>query len=453
MGALDKIIPARFRVAKPGKNAPPPGQLQLVGPVQKRASAVGRLISMLGGVRVPQRSTVKYEINAREGYEKNPVVYRCIRLKQEALKSVKLMVYIGEDEAPETHPLHVLLNGPNPRQSGGDLIDEIVGHLDLGGEAFLEGVKLARTGELYEIYAHRPDRMSPVPGLDGLAEAYLFEAATGQKTFPVPMTGFSPILHIRQWNPRDFWRGLPTVAAAAAPADEYSEAVQQNRALLNNSAQPSGALVFKPKEGQGNLTDEQFERTNAELVENHVGPENAGKPFVLDNFEWIQMGMSPRDAMAVEQRAAAARETALAMGVPPLVLGLPGDNTFANFKEANAAFYRQTVQPLGTFITDKLTRWVRPLYGLNVRIAFDWEDSPLAEEERSLRWERAEKATDLTVDERRALKGYAPLPGGKGEHVLVAGGLSILDDVILGEPDPEEEAALAYGREPADKED
>ena len=33
-------------------------------------------------------------------------------------------------------------------------------------------------------------------------------------------------------------------------------------------------------------------------------------------------------------------------GVPPMLLGIPGDNTYANYQEANRAFYRLTVLPL-----------------------------------------------------------------------------------------------------------
>jgi phage portal protein BeeE len=32
--------------------------------------------------------------------------------------------------------------------------------------------------------------------------------------------------------------------------------------------------------------------------------------------------------------------------VPPLLLGLPGDNIFSNYSEANRAFWRQTVLSL-----------------------------------------------------------------------------------------------------------
>jgi phage portal protein BeeE len=50
------------------------------------------------------------------------------------------------------------------------------------------------------------------------------------------------------------------------------------------------------------------------------------------------------DFMAAKDGAA--REIALAFGVPPMLLGIPGDNTYANYQEANRAFWRQTVLPL-----------------------------------------------------------------------------------------------------------
>ena len=38
----------------------------------------------------------------------------------------------------------------------------------------------------------------------------------------------------------------------------------------------------------------------------------------------------------------AAREIALALGVPPMLLAIPGDNTYSNYQEAQRAFWRQT---------------------------------------------------------------------------------------------------------------
>src|SRR6476661_3609488 len=45
---------------------------------------------------------------------------------------------------------------------------------------------------------------------------------------------------------------------------------------------------------------------------------------------------------ALTQQAAAA--ITLAFGVPPMLLGLPGDNTYSNYAEANRSFWRQTAR-------------------------------------------------------------------------------------------------------------
>ena len=55
-----------------------------------------------------------------------------------------------------------------------------------------------------------------------------------------------------------------------------------------------------------------------------------------------------------ELKAAAARDIALAFGVPPMLLGLPGDNTYANYREANRALWRLTLLPLAGKILGRL---------------------------------------------------------------------------------------------------
>ncbi len=59
-------------------------------------------------------------------------------------------------------------------------------------------------------------------------------------------------------------------------------------------------------------------------------------------LDWKPMGFSPSDMEFQQTKDSAAREIALAFGVPPLLLGLPGDATYSNYQEANRAFYRLT---------------------------------------------------------------------------------------------------------------
>src|SRR3546814_1188179 len=81
------------------------------------------------------------------------------------------------------------------------------------------------------------------------------------------------------------------------------------------------------------------------------GAANAGRPMLLEGgLKWQSLSLTPADMDFTETKAAAAREIALAFGVPPMLLGLPGDNTYANYQEANRALWRLTILPLVTKI-------------------------------------------------------------------------------------------------------
>ena len=76
---------------------------------------------------------------------------------------------------------------------------------------------------------------------------------------------------------------------------------------------------------------------------------NAGRPLLLEGgLSWQPLSLSPKDMDFLEAKNAAARDIALAFGVPPMLLGIPGDNTYSNLAEANRAFWRTSVVPLVT---------------------------------------------------------------------------------------------------------
>ena len=98
----------------------------------------------------------------------------------------------------------------------------------------------------------------------------------------------------------------------------------------------------------------------------------AGRPLLLEGgLDWKAMGLSPKDMDFVEARNGAARDIALAFGVPPMLLGIPGDNTFANYQEANRAFYRLTVLPMLTRTAASLSAWLGGAYSEGLRLEPD----------------------------------------------------------------------------------
>lgn len=353
-----------------------------------------------------------YSALAREGYQTNAIVHRCVRLVAESAAQVGVSVRIGGREISD-HPLNGLLARPNPRQAAGAFLETLYGHLLVAGNAYVEAVTL--NGELRELHALRPDRMRVVPGRDGWAEAYDYTVGGESVRFRQDGEGkddnvLPPILHLSLFHPLDDHYGMPPMEAAARALDIHNAAGAWNKALLDNAARPSGALVYAGPEG-ASLTDSQFERLKAELEESFQGSRNAGRPLLLEGgLDWKPLSLSPKDMDFIEAKAAAAREIALAFGVPPLLLGLPGDSTHANYAEANRALWRQTVIPLVRRTLGSMAGWLEAAFETDLAIEPDLDAIEELAEDREKLWSRVLAAGDLLTDaEKREALGYPAL--------------------------------------------
>ena len=82
-------------------------------------------------------------------------------------------------------------------------------------------------------------------------------------------------------------------------------------------------MVFKGADGQGTLSAEQYDRLVSEIEAHHQGARNAGRPMLLEGgLDWKPMGFSPSDMEFYQTKEAAAREIAIAFGVPPMLIGI-----------------------------------------------------------------------------------------------------------------------------------
>ncbi len=198
-----------------------------------------------------------------------------MRLIAENASTVPLILHHQGHEL-DTHPLLELLTRPNARQTGTDFLEGLIGHLLVAGNAYVEAVAL--DGVVGELYGLRPDRMSMVPGPDGWAAAY--DYAVGERVMRFHQEGaVPPILHLTLAQPFNDHLGFAPLEAAAIAIDIHNAASQWTKALLDNAARPSGALVYT---GTGSLTEEQFSRLKSELEDSYTGSHNAGRPLLLE---------------------------------------------------------------------------------------------------------------------------------------------------------------------------
>jgi HK97 family phage portal protein len=377
---------------------------KLFGRSEVKQSQTGAALVMTPGQ--PVWSGRDYAAFADEGYAKNVTAYAAINKIADAASSVKFNIFRGKQEL-EAHPILDLLARPNPMQSGPDYMAVKVGYYMIAGNGYEERVTIG--GTVRELYQLRPDRMKVIPGANGFPIAFEYKVAGRCVRFDIDPTSMdSDIRHMKSFNPLNDWYGQSAIEAGAYAVDQNNEAMKWMQALLQNSARPSGALTTKDDK---DLSDDQFHRLKAQIDDQYTGSRNAGRPMLLEGgLKWEQMGMSPIDMQIIETKYSSARDVALALGVPPQLIGIPGDNTYANYAEARLAFWEDTVIPLVELIAADWNAWLAKPQGVELRP--DYDQIPAIAEKRKVMWDMADKATDLTINERRAMKGYEPIDGG-----------------------------------------
>ena len=376
-------------------------------PVEAKASATGKVLAMGAGRAVwSARDPVTL---TKSGFTRNPVGFRAVRMIAEAAAALPLILQ-DRDRRYDAHPVADLLARPNAAQGRAELLEAVYGYLLLSGDAYLEAVG---DGTLpVELHALRPERMSVVQGADGWPIGYDYTVAGKKHRFTVG-DGASPICHIKSFHPQNDHYGFSPLEAAASAIDVHNAASNWSKALLDNAARPSGAIVYKGADGQGSLSSDQYDRLLHEMETMHQGARNAGRPMLLEGgLDWKPMGFSPSDMEFQKTKEAAAREIAIAFGVPPMLLGIPGDATYANYQEANRAFYRLTVLPLATRVTSVIADWLSDFTGERIDLRPDLDQIPALATEREAAWRRVGDATFLTSAEKRALLGLPAIEVG-----------------------------------------
>lgn len=373
---------------------------------ETKASATGPVVAYHSAGRVAwsPRDTVSL---TRTGFSGNPVGFRSVKLIAEAAAALPLVLQ-DRNQRFDVHPILSLVRRPNMAQGRAELMEALFAQLLLSGDAYVEAVAGEDSIPL-EMHVLRSDRMKVVPGADGWPVAY--EYTVGAKKHRFDATGpVSPICHIKSFHPQDDHYGFSPMQAAAMAVDVHNSASRWSKSLLDNAARPSGALVFNSSEGHGAMGDDQYRRLSEEIEANYQGARNAGRPMVLEGgLDWKPMGFSPSDMEFQKTKESAAREIALAFGVPPMLIGIQGDATYANYQEANRAFYRLTVLPLATRVASALSDWLSQFTGEDLELKPDLDQVPALAAERDAQWSRVSSADFLTNKEKRALLGLPAL--------------------------------------------
>lgn len=343
-----------------------------------------------------------FEAQYDEVFRRNPVGQRAVRLVSGMLGALTVDALEGDERAVAL----IRVDG---------LLESIAANLLLHGNAYVQLIAGADDVPA-ELFLLRPERVGVIADERGWPVGYTYRAGTQMTRFArQDGLGRTQVAHIKALNPHDDHYGLGCLDAAIGAASVHNRAAKWNKALLDNSARPSGALSYAPADGMP-LSAEQFRRLKDELTEEFAGSGNVGRPMLLEGgMTWQPLSLTPADMDFVLLKEGAARDIALAFGVPPVLVGLPGDATYANAREAGRALYRQTILPMADRILRvlgaMLSEWLGP-----VTLAVDPDQISELADDRAKLWAQVEAASFLSDAEKRGMVGFAaevdsPTPG------------------------------------------
>lgn len=351
------------------------------------------------------------ESEARDAIIRNVVAYRASQWLAQAVASLPLTYYDGDRVLDDDHAIVRLLHRPNVLQSGDDFFELSVLYLLLRGDLYWLG-RGAFDGRVPdELWPLHPQYMEiRWNHAQNIPKDYRATINATREIFPLdPVTGACDVMHLPLPNPAAAagWHGMPPSYPASIPIALHKAGAEWNYNLMQQGGRPMGGIAVEEV-----LTESTFQRMREEL-DQMWGKQGAGRPALLEGgAKWLAIGHSPTDMDWLKGHEVAARETAIAYGVPPQLIGLPGSQTYANYREARMAGYEDAVVPLGERLCESINRWLAPLFGDRVSVAVDLDGVEALAPKREARWDRIEKSSVLTINEKREEMGYGPVDGG-----------------------------------------
>lgn len=353
-----------------------------------------------------------------EAYLQNVIAYMAVNKIAICASGINLQVLDSSGDIVADSALNDLLERPNVSQSQKEFFIDLISYYALSGNSYI----LQNFGVSNDVNRAQPIELEIInPAFvticqsmrNTIPESYRVDLRDGtQVVYPVDqVTGMSQIIHVKSFNPapNSKFIGTSSASPSSRAIDSHNEASEWNLSLLRNGARSSGAIVAP--DGM-NLSDEQFNKLRQELEQSYSGASNAGRPMLLEGgLDFKEMSLSPKDMDFINSQSNSARDIARAFGVPPVLLGLPGDSTYNNQEEANQSFYDDTVIPTLALALNKLNMAMSDKFG-GLTISFDKNEiSALLPRRRQL-WEIAESSSFLTINEKRELVGFAAVDGG-----------------------------------------
>ncbi len=348
-----------------------------------------------------------------KSYREDPWLHVCVSRIAQAESSVTWHLNKvdndgnREEVTDQKHELKMLLNHPNPMQTGNDLVElGSIYSLLTGKEYWRLSKEKGKNGLKWELNLIPSIWLQPVLNSAGVEiEYYHYERNGFKKDFPVEE--IIPFVHSDPANPLD---GVGPTHAIGMDLNIHSFARQFNRNFFYNDAE--AGVIFKVEASDESEIDRMSEKYNSK----HRGYGRAHKAdFISGITEIIQSESKHKDMHFPELMEWERKVMFGAFGMP---YTLAGGTDLVQRGNADAALYyfgKWVIVPRLEFRKRKLNEYLVPRFGEGLELDYD---DPTPENREAM----VKEAMDgwngglFTRNQALAIMNYDPVEGTEGEE-------------------------------------
>ena len=319
------------------------------------------------------------------------------------------------------HPFLELLKHPNFDETQQEFFEAFATYLLATGNNITVAMGDIDKPPL-ELFIESPQDATIQTGSDGFPDKYTLQFGNMTTTFnrresPKDkrmrfLSGdMRELYHTKSFNTHKRQRlfGMSPLNPLFYDINQWIQSSEHNLSVLERSANLSGALTTDQS-----LSDDQFERLNAEIRNSYSGSSNAGRIALFDaGITFKDMTPTNRDMDYNNLKSSVVRQIYTTLNIPiPLID--TGAQTFSNFSAARIMLYEQAVIPLIKRIYFQLTDFLMQRYPGSENLILSFVPSEIPSLEAKM-YETAKTLKDvgvLTANEIRTLLDYEALDGG-----------------------------------------
>lgn len=285
-------------------------------------------------------------------YSQSPIAYASVRVVASLLSNVPFNTYMldrnssGKKKIKRTGYPYQMLQWVNPHMSLPELIMHTASWLKLCGDAYWaieETSPQNASYSIFSIYPLNPAFTKIIVDPDDGTRGYVYDLGTDKQWYPDQR-----VIHFRNFNTLDHWHGMSELEPLSYDLQVEKYTKRQLRNFFAGGTVLDGVLSIEE-----DLDDDEIRKLKREFREQHEGTRNAHRILVLTKGMKFEVPVPPApSAVLAPLMEKNLENNTMVFGVPVGVLLGKGEG----LEEAKALMWEQTIQPLGTIISETVNK-------------------------------------------------------------------------------------------------